>query len=615
MSPSKLGRYDLLRVLGRGAMGLVYEGHDPNLNRRVAIKTIQVEYLSQEAGQEYEFRFRTEAHSAARLQHPNIVSVYDADRDGGVAYLVMEFIQGKDLKQHLDSGVVYSLEQSISIVSDLLSALDYAHQHNIVHRDIKPANLLVQANGRVKLTDFGVARLQDTADMTHTQGVIVGTLKYMSPEQVQGLPLDSRADLFSVGVVLYQLLTNHRPFDGGSDFAIIHEIIDHQPSAPSSFNVRVSPELDAVVAKALAKLPDQRFATAREFALALQIAVKGSADYSLPLQFRAAEGSSAALLSLVDNYPTALFEPTQQYVSPGLFPAQTHTHTQTSPQGVDVELDDLSVHSGVDSGSLLASGSTASIAPQSGPTAQCAPHPMGKPASKPTAAVPKRLSGKRVFTLCASLAVVLIGLCLKLPWLYDDETVNVLVSSPVDAILPQATASAAMAAPLPVNTTGQSGEKIITEIADSTTAMPEVPVPRQPIKVVPPALLRNKGVTGERASTRTMSSTVSVTAPKSRVVNAEAMNVSGVAGAAVAQPQPVASAPLVVSTSARKTTAKPLAPPESGSPEDACVNRILLGRYSCMTAQCAKPLFQTHPACIEQQQIEQRRRDRDAQRY
>ena len=156
MSLKKLGRYDLIRVLGKGAMGLVYEGRDPNLDRRVAIKTIKVENLSDEAAAEYEVRFRTEARSAARLQHPNIVSVYDSDRDGDIAFLVMEFVQGDDLKHHLDKGEVYTLAQTLGIMADLLSALDYAHQQKIVHRDIKPANLLMQASGRIKLADFGV---------------------------------------------------------------------------------------------------------------------------------------------------------------------------------------------------------------------------------------------------------------------------------------------------------------------------------------------------------------------------------------------------------------------------------------------------------------------------
>ncbi|NPC56532.1 serine/threonine-protein kinase [Caenimonas soli] len=281
MSLKKLGRYDLVRVLGKGAMGIVYEGRDPNLERRVAIKTVKVENLSEEAAAEYESRFRTEARSAARLQHPNIVSVYDSDRDGDMAYLVMEYIQGDDLKHHLDKGHRYSLEQSLKMIRDLLSALDYAHKQGVVHRDIKPANLLIEPGGRVKLTDFGVARMQDSGEATRTQGSMVGTLKYMSPEQVQGQKIDSRADLFSVGVVLYQLLTDKRPFDGDNDFSIIHQIIGHTPPPPSSFNTRLPSAIDAVVARALAKDREQRFATARDFASALQSAIRRAEDATI----------------------------------------------------------------------------------------------------------------------------------------------------------------------------------------------------------------------------------------------------------------------------------------------------------------------------------------------
>jgi serine/threonine-protein kinase len=278
VSLKKLGRYDLVRVLGKGAMGIVYEGRDPNLDRRVAIKTVKVENLSEEAAAEYEARFRTEARSAARLQHPNIVSVYDSDRHGDIAFLVMEFIQGDDLKYHLDKGIRYSLEQSLKMIRDLLSALDYAHKQGIVHRDIKPANLLIEPGGRVKLTDFGVARIQDSGEATRTQGSMVGTLKYMSPEQVQGQKIDSRADLFSVGVVLYQLLTDKRPFDGDNDFSIIHQIIGHTPAPPSLYNARLPSAIDAVVARALAKDREQRFASARDFATALQSAIRRAED-------------------------------------------------------------------------------------------------------------------------------------------------------------------------------------------------------------------------------------------------------------------------------------------------------------------------------------------------
>jgi len=269
----KLGRYELVRVLGKGAMGVVYEGRDPNLDRSVALKTIMVDDLSPDAAAEYETRFRTEARSAARLQHPNIVSVYDSDRDGGTAFLVMEYVQGRDLKQRLDGGERPSLGEALRLLGDLLSALDFAHRQGIVHRDVKPANLLVEADGRLKLTDFGVARIAGEA--TRTQGSMIGTLKYMAPEQIQGLKVDARADLFSAGVVAYQLLTGVRPFDGDNDFSVIHQVIGHTPPPPSTVAPQLPPAVDPVLARALEKDREARFQSAAEFLQALREAFAG----------------------------------------------------------------------------------------------------------------------------------------------------------------------------------------------------------------------------------------------------------------------------------------------------------------------------------------------------
>jgi serine/threonine protein kinase len=267
----KLGRYDIIRVLGRGAMGVVYEGRDPNLDRQVAIKTIRVQSLSPQAASEYEGRFRTEARSVARLHHPNIVSVFDSGQDGDTAYLVMEFIQGEDLKHHLECGARFSVYSSIVMVHELLMALDHAHRQNVVHRDIKPANMLIEVSGRIKLTDFGVARIQEPDESNLTQvGGAVGTPKYMSPEQAKGLRGDSRSDVFSAGVVLYELLTGRLPFEGENQFVIIHQIVSHEAALPSSVNSDVPAAMDEVMARAMAKDPDKRYATARDFALALR---------------------------------------------------------------------------------------------------------------------------------------------------------------------------------------------------------------------------------------------------------------------------------------------------------------------------------------------------------
>ncbi|MFO1263019.1 MAG: serine/threonine-protein kinase [Rhodoferax sp.] len=272
---NKLGRYDILRVLGKGAMGVVYVGVDPNLERQVAIKTIRMQTLSPEAATEFEGRFRTEARSAARLHHPNIVSVFDSGHDGDTTFLVMELIDGLDLKRHLEAGARFSVRTAVLMVHDLLLALEHAHQQKVVHRDVKPANILIERNGRVKLTDFGVARIQEPEESGLTQvGGSVGTPRYMAPEQAKGLRGDSRSDLFSAAVVLYELLTGEPPFQGENAFVIIHQINSHEPPPPSSLNPAVPMALDAVMQKALAKDPAQRYATAREFAHALRTVVK-----------------------------------------------------------------------------------------------------------------------------------------------------------------------------------------------------------------------------------------------------------------------------------------------------------------------------------------------------
>ncbi len=275
-----LGRYDILRVLGQGAMGVVYEGRDPNIDRRVAIKTVRVVGMAPNEIVEYEQRFKTEARSAGRLQHPNIVSVYDSDKHvdafGQTAYIVMEFVQGEDLKHFLDQGKRFSLEQTAFMMADLLSALDYAHKNKIIHRDIKPANMLLTKEGRIKLTDFGVARITDSGEATKTSGGTVGTLKYMSPEQVAGKGVDSSSDLFSAGIVLYQLLTGVRPFDGEGYLDIVSKIVKEDPAPPSQIVGALPPSLDAVVAKALAKSKLDRFADAASFATALKAAVNNA---------------------------------------------------------------------------------------------------------------------------------------------------------------------------------------------------------------------------------------------------------------------------------------------------------------------------------------------------
>ena len=271
-----LGRYKIRGVLGKGAMGLVYDGHDATLNRRVAIKTIQTSDLDEATAKHYEKRFQREVRAVARLNHPHIVQVYDFGTEGDLAYIVMEYIEGKELKDYLDGKEQFDLGTIFRLMEELLGALDVAHEAGVIHRDVKPANVMLDAGKHAKLTDFGVARITEgdaaSADMTRA-GQMIGTPSYMSPEQIQGQAVDRRTDIFSAGILFYQLLTGRKPFDG-TGFPLAKKIVQDDPAPPSTL-VQIPPAIDRVIAKALAKAPERRYPTARAFAEALQLVREG----------------------------------------------------------------------------------------------------------------------------------------------------------------------------------------------------------------------------------------------------------------------------------------------------------------------------------------------------
>jgi class 3 adenylate cyclase/tRNA A-37 threonylcarbamoyl transferase component Bud32 len=276
----QLGRYEIVRVLGSGAMGVVYEAQDNKLHRRVAIKTIIKSAMVDEAqAADYSERFMREAQSVARLNHPNIVTVYDFGEEGDIAYFVMEFIQGHELKEFLDSSVQFPLEKSLRYMIELLDALDYAHSEGIVHRDIKPANIMIDNAGRLKLTDFGVVKVLDKQEGTQA-GTMVGTPGYMSPEQILGTSVSPRSDIFAAGVVLYQLLTWKKPFTGEGVFTIQQKIVNEVQALPSTVNSSLPPELDRIVNKALAKKPEDRYARAADFAGDLKRFLEGAGGHA-----------------------------------------------------------------------------------------------------------------------------------------------------------------------------------------------------------------------------------------------------------------------------------------------------------------------------------------------
>lgn len=261
---TQLGRYNIIGELGQGAMGTVYKAVDPLIDRVVAIKTITLS-LALDEKDEYEARFYQEAKAAGRLSHPNIVTIYDVGKSGDIAYIAMEFLQGRELRDILNDSQRLPVDQVIDIVAQVAVGLAYAHEHDIVHRDVKPSNIMVVRDGHVKITDFGIARMASASVRTQT-GMVLGSPKYMSPEQVMGKLADRRSDIFSLGVMLYEMLTGQAPFNGENVNAIMYQTLNTVPPPPSTLRPGVPEMLNFIVAKALAKDLDDRYQNAKEFA-------------------------------------------------------------------------------------------------------------------------------------------------------------------------------------------------------------------------------------------------------------------------------------------------------------------------------------------------------------
>jgi eukaryotic-like serine/threonine-protein kinase len=271
------GRYELDGVVGRGGMAEVYRARDIRLDRIVAIKTLRTDLARDQI---FQARFRREAQSAASLNHPSIVAVYDTGEDmtSGVPvpYIVMEYVDGRTVRDLLQEGHRLLPERSLEIIDGVLRALDYSHQAGIVHRDIKPGNVMVTRNGDVKVMDFGIARAMSDAQATMTQTAqVIGTAQYLSPEQARGERVDSRSDLYSTGCLLYELLTGRPPFTGDSPVAIAYQHVRENPVPPSRVDPDVPPWADAIVLKAMAKAPADRYQTAADMRADLQRAASG----------------------------------------------------------------------------------------------------------------------------------------------------------------------------------------------------------------------------------------------------------------------------------------------------------------------------------------------------
>ena len=294
-APATLGKYQIRGVLGRGAMGTVYDGWDPAIGRRVAIKTVRLLDPDDAEAHDALARFKNEARAAGRLSHRNIVSVYDYGELDDSAYIVMEFVEGQSLKQCLDAGQRFPVAETVRIMEHLLAGLQYSHDKGVMHRDIKPSNVILAKDGQVKLADFGIARIESSA-MTLV-GTMLGTPAYMSPEQLMGQPTDRRTDIYSAGVLLYQLLTGLRPFEG-SLTAIMHKALNTTPPRPSELAVAAPASLDPVVARAMAKQPANRFPDAAAFAHATRAAFATASERPLPLGGRVDDDATMVISSI-----------------------------------------------------------------------------------------------------------------------------------------------------------------------------------------------------------------------------------------------------------------------------------------------------------------------------
>ena len=301
-----MAEYEIRGTLGRGAMGIVYDGWDPQIDRRVAIKTVRLPDADDAEALDALGRFKREAQAAGRLSHPNIVGVYDYGQTsetagGDIAYIVMEFVEGQSLKALLDAEERFPVGETVRVMEELLAGLQFSHARGVIHRDIKPANVMVTTDGRVKIADFGIARIE-SSNMTQA-GTVMGTPAYMSPEQFMGQPVDARTDVYSSGVLLYQMLTGERPFEG-SLTAIMHKVLNTTPPRPSELSVIAPPGLDPVVVRAMQRRPEDRFASAAEFAQALRRAFDAPAAASHAGDPVPVSGADATIIASATRRPT-----------------------------------------------------------------------------------------------------------------------------------------------------------------------------------------------------------------------------------------------------------------------------------------------------------------------
>jgi len=293
--PGQFGRFRVLGELGRGAMGVVYRAEDPALGRAVAIKTITLTGTEEERAH-FEARFLQEARAAGGIAHPSIITIYDVGREEDVAFIAMELLDGRELRDLIRGGALAPSE-AVEVAARVAEALAFAHERGVVHRDVKPGNVMVLSDGRVKIMDFGIARLRDP-DVKTATGMLLGSPRYMSPEQVSGNPFDHRADIFSLGVVLYEMLTGVTPFAGDDITQLMFQVVNGAAVPPSHVNRNLPSVLDYILARALKKIPDERYGNASEFAADLRDAIPDVLEAEAVVRARAESAGSGTMPDL-----------------------------------------------------------------------------------------------------------------------------------------------------------------------------------------------------------------------------------------------------------------------------------------------------------------------------
>ncbi|HNM16136.1 MAG TPA: serine/threonine-protein kinase, partial [bacterium] len=328
MEPKKLGRYEIVQVLGQGAMGIVYKGVDPMIGRTVALKTLKSgSEIPEQQLTEFKRRFAQEAQSAGRLNHRNIVTVYDVGEEEGLAYIAMEFIKGRPLDDLIAEKHPFTIEQIVDIMIQICEGLGYAHKNGVIHRDIKPANIVLTDDQIAKVTDFGIAKLTSTS-ATQT-GMVVGTPSYMSPEQITGRGVDNRSDIFSIGAVFYELLTYEKAFPGDNITTVMYRVVHENPAPLSISNAMVPPQFQAIIERAMAKNPADRYPDAETMASDIRNYKTATANMGATQVINPANYAGATVVMSAPDF--SAMSPTGTGSMPSPAAAQTQSIPAASP--------------------------------------------------------------------------------------------------------------------------------------------------------------------------------------------------------------------------------------------------------------------------------------------